>query len=189
MNTEDLELAADRANTALYVVTQERDQRLSQLHRERVEPLQERVRAERVAIADQVHEEFGERIDAASRARDEANAALDAARVAHATMDTGWLPVDTVVEEWKQYRYGWARQDGRRRDKTGRHGIVRVWDAGSRYPGNAGRWSLPSPGEVYVRLLRKDGTESAKFERIVGWNGHDDWYAEGVDPNEQQEAA
>lgn len=57
-----------------------------------------------------------------------------------------------------------------------------------------GRNRLAEPGDYIIRVLKKDGTVSKRYERIH--RGHDNeyhlpwhWYPEGVDPNAEEAAA
>ena len=66
---------------------------------------------------------------------------------------------------------------------TGLTGVIEVWTHDSARPGN--RASVPDPGTRVVRILKRDGTPSTRFEP---WNWFSEappygWYPEGVDPN------
>ena len=44
------------------------------------------------------------------------------------------------------------------------YGIVKIWDRRAETGGKT--WGLPKPGDPYVRLLKKDGTEGKKFSEL-----------------------
>lgn len=138
-----------------------------------------RERAALEAIMAEHNRLFGAKIKAAREAEWEANRAHEAAMAKAAAANTGWLPVGTKVFEW--VRPGrWARA-GEPMRKSGRVGVVEVCTHESFFAGNA-RYSRPSVGQVFVRLLKKDGSPSLKV--VEGWRlCREDWLPEGVSPN------
>jgi hypothetical protein len=122
---------------------------------------------------------FGAAITAADKAKSDARLALDAARVAAAISNAGWLPAGTVVAEWtRPYKYGMEREAR----PTGRLGKIEVWSDQSVRP-NRLRWQQrPDPGDIIIRLLKKDGTESKVFEAgPLSWL-RDSWRPHGAKP-------
>lgn len=109
-------------------------------------------------------------IDDSRKAYREARERLDAAKVAHATASDEGPIVGTVLHEWKRDSYGYRLGDWK---KSGRTGVVRVWDNGSAHPPNI-RYSLPSVGDKYIRVLKRDGSESTTFDTLRGWRS--EWH-------------
>lgn len=106
---------------------------------------------------------FGAKRTEALTAEHTALAAFNAAEVASAKADTGWLPEGTKV--FKTKKRGWQGVEHTVR------GIVEVWSSESklaatkRYP--------PNPGTVVVRILKANGTPSTKHDGYISW-----WKAE-----------
>jgi len=107
-----------------------------------------------------------------------------------------WPIVGKIYVEWKSQRYRYSREE-RSKQPTGKRAIVGVWTSGSPSPENVYH-GLPSIGDLYLRVLKKDGTPSTRFERLFSYWGDEpegaeerfarrleraDWYPEGVDPN------
>ena len=113
------------------------------------------------------------------RARGFAEIAWKEARVEAARKKAHTLgPIGTVLIEWDSGRsYGYtSRREWR---KTGRTGKLDVWTMDSAHPANM-TWSLPSVGDFYVRVVKKDGSESRLFESLRGYSS--DWFVEGKSP-------
>ncbi|WP_300573458.1 hypothetical protein [Phenylobacterium sp.] len=109
------------------------------------------------AAADAVKAEYADRVRAASLARRAAHVALNAAITA------------TAQHPWEGRRV--FRLDPRgavygRRAPTRVEGVVEVRRTGTAFPGNAATYSMPEMGDAFVRLLKKDGTPGAKFDRL-----------------------
>lgn len=84
-----------------------------------------------------------------------AQAAWDDAKVEASRVKPHELgPVGTIVFEWTR-----PHSFGRSIMLTGREGRLEIWTPASDHPASI-RWGLPSVGSYYVRLLKKDGTDS-----------------------------
>jgi hypothetical protein len=85
-------------------------------------------------------------------------------------------PVGTRMVEWTNGRsyFGSTRREW---STTGRKGVLDIWTDESVAPGGT-KWSLPGVGDYYVRVLKKDGTESTRFEKLNNWGLK--WRPEGV---------
>lgn len=111
--------------------------------------------------------------------REEANRV----RRAKSMVSLPW-PVGTKLVEFEPPRGGSL---DKKMVPTGEKAVLEVYEDGDPVPMNA-RWHRPSPGQVVLRLLKKDGTPGTKVEC---WNSYamvNRWYAEGVDPNEWKKA-
>lgn len=134
-------------------------------------------------IRQQVEAEYEERIDAAKAAHREAQAAVDAAKVAAAQTQTQ-LPVGTRVAQWNWH----TSIGGHRRGQAFivGHGVIEVWTRESLRSAGIPSYNIPDPGTLVVRHLKNNGRPSTKFTRLNhAWlpNG---WYLEGVNPNEME---
>jgi len=118
-------------------------------------------RARRQAEKDTIAQQ--REIDDTRKAHGEALHALEVAKISHTTDSDEGLRIGTILHEWSYGSWTWSRT----RSKTGRTGVVRVWDRNSAHPPNV-RWSLPRVGEKYIRVLRKDDTESINFAPLSG---------------------
>ena len=116
---------------------------------------------------------------ALQRERARAEEEWNAAKVAHAKASDEGLPVGMIVFEWSNKGSFYYSSAKRPWTKTGRKGQVDIWTSASDHPTNE-RWGLPSVGDKYVRLIKKDGTLSRKFEKLNSWNGT--WLPEGAEP-------
>jgi len=63
---------------------------------------------------------------------------------------------------------------------TGRTGRVDVWTRETVRPDNM-RWGLPAIGDLFIRILKKDGSDSALFETLRG-GYKSTWLREGQKP-------
>lgn len=128
---------------------------------------EKRVR-KRVADAERkAREEFAglaEEVVALARLEDAAKHALEDERVRVAMKHPH---IGVTVEEWKSSGYGFRPSEPHR---TGRRGIIRVWTREEKCPANI-TYSEPRVGSLFVRLLKKDGTESLQFDTLGGYNG------------------
>ncbi len=107
---------------------------------------------------------------------------LQSERIREANESDEGYPVGTVVVEWSTpLGYGWSHKREPLK-LTGRRGTIEVWTPESPAPANT-RWSQPSVGQKYVRLFKKDGTVSLKFDSLTGWHGQ--WFREGEKPTER----
>lgn len=77
--------------------------------------------------------------------------------VEHARKDPS---VGRVLIGWtalRCYGGGWS--------PNGQKGRIDVWTRESKHPENM-RFGLPSPGSLYIRVLKKDGTDSLNFDTL-----------------------
>jgi hypothetical protein len=124
----------------------------------------------------QVSESFKGKLKALDAEVIEAKALWDAQAVAEAVEEAktktygNGLMVGDIVCEW-QKPYSWAPYT-----TTGNRGVVSIWRPDSDHPVNQCS-GYPEPGEVYIRLLKKDGTPSKEFRKWIN-----NWYKEGVVP-------
>jgi hypothetical protein len=91
----------------------------------------------------------------------------------------GNLALGTRMFEWENGRSYFGSRDFQW-SKTGRTGIIQVWTPETKHPENL-RWGLPNVGDLYIRVLKVDGTESLKFESLRG-NYKSTWMPEGKKP-------
>lgn len=106
---------------------------------------------------------------------------LDSERIRASQESEEGHRVGTIMAEWDHARYyGLSTPRDRKLKLTGRRGRIEVWTGRSDAP-HGTRWSCPNVGEKYVRLFKKDGTDSRKFEKLNGWKG--EWFPEGVTPD------
>jgi len=95
----------------------------------------------------------------------------------------GMFAIGTSMAEWKNGRsyFGSPRYDW---SKTGRVGTIQIWTPETSYPENQ-RWGLPSPGDLFIRILKKDGKESLNYETLRG-NFKGTWMPEGQKPGRHE---
>lgn len=103
-------------------------------------------------------------------------------RIAKASTETlGGVPIGGKVVEWKsKFRYtpgGFV--------PTGVTGVIELCTHDSKFGNNVSDYSKPDIGKLFIRILKKDGTPSLKFDakytlgdELPYW-----WHPEGVDPN------
>lgn len=106
-----------------------------------------------------------------------AQAAWDEAKVADAVLkkhEKGG--VGTKLIEWGSGS-GYYRRELR---VTGRVGRIAIWTADSAHPANM-RWGLPSVGDFYVRIQRKDGSFAKTFCTLNNYGSL--WLPEGKVPD------
>lgn len=124
------------------------------------------------AIDEELRAKYGERLSALRSAEADARAALRTEEDAKARAATGTTyPVGTVLLHWKRHPYAKPSyaHDGQR-------GVLEIVTTDSCFPGNVSH--RPSIGKEIVRLLKKDGTPSLRYDTWFS-----DWRPEGVDPN------
>ncbi len=107
----------------------------------------------------------GDRLDAASIEIARLQNLRYDARLAEANSRYGNY-VGTKLHEWKDT----GRHGRTNVIKTGRVGVLAIWTRLSPRPSNLASYSIPVAGTLYIRLLKKDGTESTQFETIGGFN-------------------
>ncbi len=107
-----------------------------------------------LALARQtVERDFRDRRDAAGRARNEAKRVLDAELIAAA--ETNPLIGCKVMKPARPGSYSYS-------GSPERHGIVEIWVNGA----PSRKTYNPDPGDLVVRLLKKDGKPAADYERF-----------------------
>lgn len=121
-----------------------------------------------------------ERLYQLRREANDAKEAWEAAKVERAAQDTNAIALGTVMVEWKRSGYGFSPGPMK---PTGRRGRVAIWTRESPHPENI-RWGLPDVGDRYIRVLKKDGTESINFEKLSDWKTT--WKPEGEEPEEKK---
>jgi hypothetical protein len=106
-----------------------------------------------------------------------AQAAWDDAKVEASRVKPHELgPVGTIVSEWVRSSYSFGSNPLR---LTGREGRLEIWTPASDRPTNT-RWGLPSVGSYYVRVLKKDGTDSRLFSDLRSYG--QTWLPKGKVP-------
>ena len=149
--------AYDRASKALAALTRERDEK--------------RYTARAAVIA-----EYQERCEVLAAAVQATRQTLDAARIAQATTALETLPKGVLVE-WghpKFYR-SWERGPL----KPLRRAVLEVCTPTTKLPMNQ-TWNRPKLGDVFLRILKKDGTPGLAVERYDP--GRRNWIPEGEQP-------
>jgi hypothetical protein len=135
----------------------------------------ERERHYNTIIAQEIQEKFGTTVQdavqesnqAKQRYRDEQN------RIAIQTsLSKLPYPEGTIMIQWtKSYRdtaYILTKEKGK----------LEIFREGDSFPLNR-RWFRPSPGDLIVRLVKKDGTTGIQIDKY-----HSNvWFPEGIDPN------
>jgi hypothetical protein len=110
--------------------------------------------------------------------------ALEADRAYHiALIETGRATLaamgNPIREEWKRAGTYWSYK--RPLVRSGRTGRQEVRDFDSKFPANRG-YGLPAYGDIFMRILKKDGTPAATYEsgykmehwQPVGWTPEKD---------------
>lgn len=137
------------------------------------DPLRERI----AELEQSIKAEFRPKFKEAVALRNAAQAEVDRFKVEIATAERS----GGVGKRYVQWKHAKHDRYGRGPMKPGRIGVVQVWTSESEYPDNTLRLQRPNHGDLYLRLLNKDGSESKRFEK--SWQRWSDWYPEGVDPN------
>jgi hypothetical protein len=134
-----------------------------------MEPVQQRFNDDSAAVAKAASEAWDKKISDSSSAYYAARDAYEAALIAERTENTGWLPVGTEVWNWAAARglYRYSRTESHY--VPGRKAVVSVWTRKSESRENHRHAHLPQPGDVYLRILKKDGTASKDWERTQSW--------------------
>jgi hypothetical protein len=166
--------AVQLAKGAHYKAEDNRDKERSDRIETEAAPLFQQAETTKAKIIRETSLKHADGIEAARKAVLAAEAEYAKARA----QDTGWFPVGTVVEEWERVGYLYRHADNPHHRKTGRRGVVRIWDNDSPRPDRTS-YGQPDVGDVYVRLLKKDGSESVKYEQRNHY-GRDCWFLEGI---------
>lgn len=132
-------------------------------------------------VRKKVKEKFGEAERKASKEHGEADCALktelERIRVAESESKIPF-PVGTKMVLWERERFS----DGWRTPCV--FGILEVFKKGDAYPVNL-RWNAPTPGDIIVRILTKDGKPGIKTEKYSVWRNKA-WVPEGQRPKEKE---
>lgn len=124
------------------------------------------------AIDDELRAKYGERLSALRGAEADARAALLTEEDAKARAAAGTTyPVGTVLLHWKRHPYAKPSYT-----HDGQRGVLEIVTTDSRFGGNISH--APTIGKEIVRLLKKDGTPSLRYDTWIS-----DWRPDGVDPN------
>ena len=138
----------------------------NEIDRERHKRLREATAEINAALDAQYGEEKLRREAEAARAR----RALEDAKITEATAKLESLPKRFF--EKKTSGRAWERRPAK---PTGREAIPEVRRHDTIFPGNR-TWNLPEVGEIFLRVLKKDGTPSSLIERYPEWKGWDEWF-------------
>lgn len=123
------------------------------------------VRAEIEAATAEIKARFHDRTDAAWRAKYAAYNAVLAAK--DRTPDHPW----TGKRVFRMGRDGGVGSRALKRIE----GVVEMRRTATAFPANTARYSLPSMGQAFVRLLKADGTPGTRFsQHIQDWKLVDD---------------
>ena len=72
-----------------------------------------------------------------------------------------------ILVEWDITKNNWHSDRRHWYYRTGRRGILQVWDRESEYPDNIQHgYALPNYGDFYIRLIKKDGAPSRQFYKF-----------------------
>ena len=144
------------------------------------------------AMERQLDAEFDLRVTIATAEVAAAQATVDAERIQLSEQKnaSGYAPGTTL------YQWGWISGGFKRRMAlTGLKGLVEIWKRGAPAPDN--RSSIPDPGTVVLRIMRKDGTIGKKFMTLESlWSSDEKavvprefregpWLPEGKTPKEK----
>lgn len=122
-----------------------------------VRALEDEVSAEKRAATDRIDRQYEQSLFAAKEVAHHAAEALRAARNADEP-DHPWSgkKVYRMVNVGRSFAPRMVREDG----------LVETWRITSERPANWSGWRIPPIGQAVVRPLKKDGTPSARFERL-----------------------
>lgn len=141
----------EQAKLNLELLTKEYYQIESEMNKE--------IREREEAIRKEIKEKYSEQLKESSRRKWAAKEQFDIAEKNRAT--NLWFPPGTIVYEWRTISFSQERIE-----RTGRKGVVAIFDKDSHYPENIARYSIPGIGSIVVYLLKKDGTAGKQFEQI-----------------------
>jgi hypothetical protein len=173
MTLKQLEKAESQASDAFDELRNERDHKRSALLSKAAQKIDAALEAE-----------YASRLKELLEKRNAALLALQEARIADASKDAPW-PIGTELCGWERAREGW------RGTRSGpwvivAHGILEVVTHETKHPASLGGYSRASIGEYIVRLKKKDGTLSLKYENLEGWRSKT-WLPVGEKPKEKAE--
>jgi hypothetical protein len=130
-----------------------------------------------------LREQFSERLQEAKTAVAKAQTAINEEIIAEGLRTNADMPTHTLYEWKTEQRLGWARTPHPYK-LTGRKGRCEVRTLESQFA--TPPWAI-SLGEQFIRVLKKDGSPSKRFETGNRWDAR--WLPEGQDPNRKREAA
>jgi hypothetical protein len=149
--------------------------------------------AARKQIAEQIDAEFGQEWREIQDTTNQRQTELEDARIAAgkerlAEMNYGR---GTLIE-WSTHKENWYNLQQRYwYYRTGRKGFLAVWDRDAEYPDNMRHsYTLPQLGDLYIRLLKKDGKPGRQFykwhgDAVPNWWLPEDENHEKAAPNEK----
>lgn len=162
------------------------NRRASELSSEYENAISERVREATVA-ARKEFEPLQARYVEANKEAYAAREALDEAKENEAMTGKDLKhPIGTRMLEWRAPKYGYAYDQTKK--PTGLVGVIEVWTRDSESPDNFSNYRIPHRGDAAIRILKKDGAPSRKFERASSGGDFYGWYPEGVNPNKEKKA-
>lgn len=130
-----------------------------------------------------LREQFSERLQEAKTAVAKAERAINEEIVAEGLRANADMPTHTLYEWRTESRVGWDRTPNPYK-RTGRRGRYEVRTLESQFA--TPLWAI-NLGERFIRVLKKDGSPSKRFETGNRWGER--WLPEGQDPNRKREAA
>lgn len=162
--------AAERdASGAVWSIKRELDEAVADARRPHIQAAGEAETAVRLSYA--------ERVAAANDAHRAATEAHDAAKIEAAESGEGLpYPLGTVVVKWENPSCYGNTFPHRATDERAR---LEVFKTGDEYPLNRGSYSRPDPGQLVLRLLKKNGTPGINVLRF-GNDMATYWLPEGV---------
>jgi hypothetical protein len=166
MDIDALRRADRDASAAYWTLKQERSEKRRKQEAEALESI-------RAALA----LEYGERMKHLSQQRDEAARQLAEAEAEIGKADLANYPTG-IVAEWGHFRHSYGR--GAKR-LTGKRGVFEVRMPDTQFAGNISSYRLPAIGQVFIRLLKKDGTPGLGFQ-VSQFGKFGNWLSEGESP-------
>lgn len=79
--------------------------------------------------------------------------------------------------DWRPYMGAYKKQP------TGRRGRYELRARETQFAANVGSWRKPVIGEVFIRLIKKDGTPGTGFVKVREGSGSE-WLPEGQEPKQ-----
>lgn len=146
--------------------------------RERDHERRELVAEAATKIDGELEAKYGERIRALRDAEGRVRQALYVAKIEAGKAALSGFPSGVMVEWGYDMRHRWDRS--REKKPTGRRGRYELRTADTEFPANTGSYRLPNIGQVFIRILKKDGSPGLKFESLRAGS---DWrLEEGSEP-------
>ncbi len=130
------------------------------------------------AIRASIAQEYNERLSILAEEMNKAGRLLAIAEAENGKVNLVNYPSGPVFE-WGHSRHYYGRGNKR---LTGRRGIFEVCTPETEFARNVCSYRRPKPGEVFIRVLKKDGTPGLAFE-TSRWDGKfSNWLPEGKEP-------